>query len=163
MVTKFVHLMAVLAGFRVGNGLAHHSPLPCVVWGDTHALACHPRADALALAGCDYLVLPEKVMAALAAEATDQGYNDGLSAVAGGQGVRAVLSPAAADAMDLEKVGAGEGAGRAGRGRGMARERWGRGRIQGGPCGVGTRPWMINMSPCIGALRPPSSYPRTAY
>ncbi len=89
-------------GLRGRQGLVECLDLP---WSDTHAVACHPRADALALAGCDYLVLPGKVMGALAAEATDQGYNDGLSAVSGGQGVQAVLSPAAAEAMDLEKVG----------------------------------------------------------
>lgn len=63
------------------------------------------REDALALSGCDYLVLGARVMAQLAAQATDQGYNDGLSAVGGSSGLAAQLTPALAKATELPKMG----------------------------------------------------------
>lgn len=57
------------------------------------------KGDALALAGCDYLVLPARVMADLEASPTLQGYNSGLSAAAPSDddddGVRVMLRPGA--------------------------------------------------------------------
>ena len=47
--------------------------------------------DALALAGCDYLVVSPKVLLSLSTTATLQGYNDGLTAGPDSDG--AALSP----------------------------------------------------------------------
>lgn len=70
------------------------------------------KADALALAGCDYLVLPSSVMGELAAAPTLQGYNSGLSAAAGSRddddaadGVERALSPTSAAASELADLG----------------------------------------------------------
>jgi transaldolase len=41
------------------------------------------RADVLSLAGCDYLVVPARVLAQLSEAATAAGYNDGLTAASG--------------------------------------------------------------------------------
>jgi hypothetical protein len=64
----------------------------------------HPPADALALAGCDYLICGPKVLAGLAAMPTAQGYNDGLSAASGqyDDGLEQQLSPAGGRASDVE-------------------------------------------------------------
>jgi transaldolase len=64
-------------------------------------------ADALALSGCDYLVLTAKVMGDLEATPTLQGYNSGLSAAATSEedGIERMLSPAAAAASDLADMG----------------------------------------------------------
>ncbi|WIA08686.1 hypothetical protein OEZ85_008111 [Tetradesmus obliquus] len=64
--------------------------------------------DALALAGCDYLVLTAKVMGDLEATPTLQGYNSGLSAASASEedGIERMLSPAAAAASDLANMGA---------------------------------------------------------
>lgn len=53
------------------------------------------KDDALALAGCDYLVLSARVMAELEASATLQGYNSGFSAAdsADDDGIQRQLSP----------------------------------------------------------------------
>lgn len=62
--------------------------------------------DALAVAGCDYLVLNPKVLQALKDMPTTQGYNDGLSAAAaaggGGGGFDRVLSPQGAQAARID-------------------------------------------------------------
>eukprot|EP00878_Enallax_costatus_P009242 GHUV01009660.1.p2 GENE.GHUV01009660.1~~GHUV01009660.1.p2 ORF type:complete len:118 (+),score=50.94 GHUV01009660.1:665-1018(+) len=65
------------------------------------------KEDALALAGCDYLVLTAKVMAELEASPTLQGYNAGLSAAgpAYDDAVERPLSPEAAKASDLADKG----------------------------------------------------------
>lgn len=64
----------------------------------------HPPADALALAGCDYLICGPKVLAGLAAMPTAQGYNDGLSAASGqyNEGLERQLSPAGGRASEAE-------------------------------------------------------------
>lgn len=49
--------------------------------------------DALAVAGCDYVILGPKVLKALNEAPTAQGYNDGLSAKSTESGVTRVLSP----------------------------------------------------------------------
>ena len=62
-------------------------------------------ADALALAGCDYLVLTAKVLSDLEATPTLQGYNSGLSAAAAADeddGIERKLSVAAAKASDMQ-------------------------------------------------------------
>ncbi|KAF8072691.1 AL21 [Scenedesmus sp. PABB004] len=70
------------------------------------------KDDALALAGCDYLVLTAKVMSDLEASPTLAGYNSGLSAAGGADddddadGVSRPLSPSAAAAADMADVGA---------------------------------------------------------
>lgn len=63
--------------------------------------------DALALSGCDYLVLTAKVMSDLETTPTLQGYNSGLSAAATTEedGIERMLSPAAAAASDLADMG----------------------------------------------------------
>lgn len=61
------------------------------------------KQDALALAGCDYLVVSPKVLLELNNTATLEGYNDGL--MAGGAGddgsMKAVLTPQAARAAEF--------------------------------------------------------------
>lgn len=49
--------------------------------------------DALAVAGCDYVILGPKVLKALNEAPTAQGYNDGLSAQSTETGLARVLSP----------------------------------------------------------------------
>jgi transaldolase len=68
---------------------------------------CAAAADALALSGCDYLVLTAKVMSDLEATPTLQGYNSGLSAAATSEedGIERMLSPAAAAAAELADMG----------------------------------------------------------
>lgn len=66
-------------------------------------------ADALALAGCDYLVLTAKVMSDLEAAPTLQGYNSGFTAAASSMdddGIERKLSVAAAQKSDLQDKGA---------------------------------------------------------
>ncbi|KAG2431155.1 hypothetical protein HXX76_009685 [Chlamydomonas incerta] len=67
------------------------------------AMGLRTRQDALDLAGLDYLILSGRVMSQLAAVDTDQGYNDGLSAVAGSSGVEAVLTPALAAQAEVKQ------------------------------------------------------------
>lgn len=63
------------------------------------------RADALALSGIDYMVVGAKVLGQLEGQATDMGYNDGLSAMAGGGvGLEAALSPQVAEASDVMQL-----------------------------------------------------------
>jgi transaldolase len=50
------------------------------------AAGLRSRADVLALAGCDFLVVPARVLGQLAESATVSGYNDGLSGAAAGGG-----------------------------------------------------------------------------
>jgi transaldolase len=50
------------------------------------AAGLRSRADVLALAGCDFLVVPARVLGQLAEAATVSGYNDGLSGAAAGAG-----------------------------------------------------------------------------
>ncbi|KAG2499436.1 hypothetical protein HYH03_002383 [Edaphochlamys debaryana] len=57
------------------------------------AMGLRTRQDALDLAGVDYLILSSRVIEQLSAIETDQGYNDGLSAVGGSGGVDAALYP----------------------------------------------------------------------
>jgi transaldolase len=47
------------------------------------AAGLRSRSDVLSLAGCDYLVVPARVLAQLAEAPTVSGYNDGLSAASG--------------------------------------------------------------------------------
>eukprot|EP00775_Hariotina_reticulata_P006335 gene6335-6569_t len=65
------------------------------------------KDDALALAGCDYLVLTAKVMADLENSPTLQGYNTGLTAAASvdEDGIERPLSQTAAKASDMDDVG----------------------------------------------------------
>lgn len=65
------------------------------------------KEDALALAGCDYLVLTAKVMSELESSPTLQGYNSGLSAAgaADEDGIERPLSPEAALSSDMEDKG----------------------------------------------------------
>lgn len=65
------------------------------------------KQDALALAGCDYLVLTAKVMSELEASPTLQGYNAGLSAAGPGydDAIERPLSPEAAKASEMEDFG----------------------------------------------------------
>lgn len=53
--------------------------------GSTRVLAMGIRTDAeaLALSGVDYMIIPDSVSASLEAQATLAGYNDGLSAAEG--------------------------------------------------------------------------------
>lgn len=66
------------------------------------------KSDALALAGCDYLVLTAKIMSELEATPTLQGYNTGLSAAGASEddGIDRPLSAEAAAAADMEDKGA---------------------------------------------------------
>lgn len=67
------------------------------------------HTDALALAGCDYLVLTAKVMSDLENTPTLQGYNSGFTAASESMdddGIERVLSPAAAKASDMQDKGA---------------------------------------------------------
>lgn len=69
---------------------------------------CHP-ADALALSGCDYLVLTAKVMADLESSPTLQGYNSGFTAATDSvedDGIERMLSVQAAQASDITDKGA---------------------------------------------------------
>lgn len=66
-------------------------------------------ADALALAGCDYLVLTSKVMSDLEASPTLQGYNSGFTAATASvddDGIERMLSVAASQASDVANRGA---------------------------------------------------------
>eukprot|EP00892_Ulva_mutabilis_P007282 jgi/Ulvmu1/4926/UM203_0005.1 len=80
--------------------------------GDTRVIAMGLRTadEALALSGVDYMIVPDEVSAALAAQATLAGYNDGLSAAvgAGGGGGAAVpaLDAAAVAAADVPDAAA---------------------------------------------------------
>lgn len=68
---------------------------------------CCP-ADALALAGCDYLVLTSRVMSELEASPTLQGYNSGFTAATDSledDGIERMLSVQAAQASDLADKG----------------------------------------------------------
>ena len=61
------------------------------------------KAEAVALAGCDFLVVGPKVLAALSAAPTLEGFNDGLSAAAGtpAPSVAPRLTPAFAAAYEF--------------------------------------------------------------
>lgn len=66
------------------------------------------KEDALALAGCDYLVLTSKVMADLEASPTLQGYNSGFTAATDSledDGIERMLSVQAAQASDVADKG----------------------------------------------------------
>ncbi|GLC41793.1 hypothetical protein PLESTB_001701800 [Pleodorina starrii] len=67
------------------------------------AAGLRSRKDVMDLAGVDYLVLPGRLMSQLEQVATDQGYNDGLSAVEGSSGVEAALTTAVAAARVMHK------------------------------------------------------------
>jgi transaldolase len=56
-------------------------PAPLVM-----AAGLRSRADVMSLAGCDFLVVPARVLGQLAEAPTFSGYNDGLSAGGGGDG-----------------------------------------------------------------------------
>jgi hypothetical protein len=89
----------------------------------------HPPTDALALAGCDYLILSPKLLASLAATPTSQGYNDGLTASSddSGDGIDRQLSPAMAAesaAPKYPEVGCPPGAGAAWSCGSWPRARW---------------------------------------
>lgn len=73
--------------------------------GRTRVLAMGLRtsAEALALSGIDYLIIPDSVSSALEAQATLAGYNDGLSAAAG-----AAEGPAEVPALDAAAVAAAD-------------------------------------------------------
>lgn len=69
---------------------------------------CAPVADALALAGCDYLVLTAKVMSDLETSPTLQGYNSGFTAATDSvedDGIERMLSVKAAQASDVADKG----------------------------------------------------------
>jgi transaldolase len=69
---------------------------------------CLYPADALALAGCDYLVLTAKVMSELESSPTLQGYNSGFTAAADSieeDGIERLLSVKAAQASAMPDVG----------------------------------------------------------
>uniref|UniRef100_A0A7S0S3P8 Transaldolase n=1 Tax=Chlamydomonas leiostraca TaxID=1034604 RepID=A0A7S0S3P8_9CHLO len=85
----------VLLVTNIYNYCKVHHPKSLVM-----ATGIRTREDALALAGCDVLVLPPKVAAQMAATATTAGYNDGLHAAASAEEVLdAQLTPrGAADA-----------------------------------------------------------------
>lgn len=65
------------------------------------------KAEALALAGVDYLVVGPRVLEALQSSATLEGYNDGLHASQESGLVRARLTPAFAGAYELSPVETG--------------------------------------------------------
>ncbi|GFR44287.1 hypothetical protein Agub_g5496 [Astrephomene gubernaculifera] len=67
------------------------------------AMGLRSRKDALDLAGLDYLVLSPRVLEQLSLEPTDQGYNDGLSAVSGGAGVQPALTPQLVAESDMQR------------------------------------------------------------
>lgn len=74
--------------------------------GRTRVLAMGLRtaAEALALSGIDYLIIPDSVSTSLEAQATLAGYNDGLSAA----GAAAEDGPAAVPALSADAVAAAD-------------------------------------------------------
>ena len=65
------------------------------------AAGVRSKDDALALAGCDFIVLSPKIMERLAGTATADGYNDGLQAAASGLELQAALSEDGAAAAEF--------------------------------------------------------------
>lgn len=72
------------------------------------AMGLRTADEALALSGIDYMIVPDDVSAALAAQATLAGYNDGLSAAApsGGAATVPALDSAAVAAANLPELAA---------------------------------------------------------
>ena len=62
------------------------------------------KKEVVSLAGCDYLVVGEQILKSLAKTSTLEGYNDGLHAAGGDEGVRAAMSPDQAAGAEVDRV-----------------------------------------------------------